>query len=220
MAFQISWARTPSTTLRAGRGGDTFAASLCRSFAGIPCCVILIRQRLGIFRLRSFFASRRSYCAQDDRVRGGMGLAAELRACGACIEIRSRGRAEAMAFQISWARTPSTTLRAGPRYRSERAAGSRGLEALLPVSGPSFVVSDGYDAQYVGVIQVDDRKGKAVKHEAAGSVQMPGPALGSLGNAVESSDRAVINPVLASALRCKYQSSAASISCHARGSRR
>ena len=43
---------------------------------GIPFCRILIGGAIGIFRLRSFFASRRSYCAQDDSVRGEMGLAA------------------------------------------------------------------------------------------------------------------------------------------------
>jgi hypothetical protein len=37
-------------------------------FSGIPFCVILIRRRVGILRLRSSFASRRSYCAQDDSV--------------------------------------------------------------------------------------------------------------------------------------------------------
>jgi len=35
------------------------------------------RNLLGIFRLRSFFASRRSYSAQDDSARGEMGVGCE-----------------------------------------------------------------------------------------------------------------------------------------------
>jgi len=45
-----------------------------RMLVGIPLCRILIGGAIGIFRLRSFFASRRSYCAQDDSVRGEMGV--------------------------------------------------------------------------------------------------------------------------------------------------
>ena len=37
-----------------------------------------------------------------------------------------------------------------------------GLEAMLPVSGLSFVMSHGYDAQHAGVIQIDDGEGKSV----------------------------------------------------------
>jgi hypothetical protein len=38
-------------------------------------------------------------------------------------------------------------------------------------------MSHGYDAQHVGVVQVDDRKREAVKHKPSSSVQIPGPAL-------------------------------------------
>jgi hypothetical protein len=94
-----------------------------------------------------------------------------------------------------------------------------GLKALLPVSGLSFVMSHGYDAQRVGVIEVDDGKWKAVKHEPSGSVQVFGPALGSLGNAVESirdgnkSDTGIHTALKVPVVR-RFNS------CHACGSRR
>jgi hypothetical protein len=94
------------------------------------------------------------------------------------------------------------------------------LKALLPISGLSFVMSNGYDAQYVGVIQIDDRKWKAVKHEPPGSVKYLGQRWGAWEMLSNASEMAAINPILASALRCRYQSSAASISSQARGSRR
>jgi hypothetical protein len=78
---------------------------------------------------------------------------------------------KAMPFRISRARAPAP----------------HGLEAMLPVSGLSFVMSDGYDAQYVGVIQVDDRKWKAVKHESSSSVQILGPAMGRLHKVADDS---------------------------------
>jgi hypothetical protein len=57
------------------------------------------------------------------------------------------------------------------------------LKPLLPVSGLSLVMGHGYDAQYVGIIQINDGKRKAVENEASRSVQMLGPALRGLGNA-------------------------------------
>jgi hypothetical protein len=62
---------------------------LCGVFAGIPSCVIVIRRRVGIFRLRSFFALRRSCCAQDDSVWGEMGLLRRVASCGVLTGIRA-----------------------------------------------------------------------------------------------------------------------------------
>jgi len=73
-----------------------------------PWCCISIGTAIGIFRLRSFFASRRSYCAQGDSVRGEVGLAAvESRTLRGLNRHKSHGgRAEAMPSQDSRARMP------------------------------------------------------------------------------------------------------------------
>jgi hypothetical protein len=47
-------------------------------------------------------------------------------------------------------------------------------------------VGNGYDAQYVGVIEVNDGKRKAVKDKPLSSVQIYRPALGRLGNGFKS----------------------------------
>ena len=62
---------------------------------------------------------------------------------------------------------------------------ARSLDPPLPVYGLSLVMSHGYDAQYVGIVQINDGKRKAVKNEASRSVQMLGPALRCLGNALK-----------------------------------
>ena len=61
-----------------------------------------------------------------------------------------------------------------------------GLEPRLPVSGLPLTVGHGYDAHCVGIIEVDDGKRKAVKHEPPGSMQVFGPAPRCLGNAIKS----------------------------------
>ena len=77
-----------------------------------------------------------------------------------------------MSFKVSGAR--ALRLRSG---RVRAAWARRGLQALLPESGLSLVMSHGYDAQYVEVIQIDDRKREAMKHEPSSSVQILGPTL-------------------------------------------
>jgi len=52
------------------------------------------------------------------------------------------------------------------------------LEARLPVSGLALAMGHGYDAQHVGVIEINDGKRKAAKHEPPGSVQVLWPAPG------------------------------------------
>jgi hypothetical protein len=54
----------PRTPLLQDDGGGGLVP--VRILVGIPFGVIQIRWHVGIFRLRSFFASRGSYCAQDD----------------------------------------------------------------------------------------------------------------------------------------------------------
>jgi len=111
-----------------GGGGGKFVAPTRHVLVGIPCCRILIGGTIGIFRLRSFFASRRSYCAQDDSARGEMGVAAmasrpagpesnrgvgaRLKPCPPtnCAGLNQNrslgGMAEAMPFPTSRARAP------------------------------------------------------------------------------------------------------------------
>ena len=59
------------------------------------------------------------------------------------------------------------------------------LETRFPVSGFPLAVGDGYDAHCIGIVEVDDGKRKAAKHETPGSVQVFGPALGRLHNVAD-----------------------------------
>ena len=89
--------------------------------------------------------------------------------------------ARGMARQLTQGRRPAF-LAFRKRGMTKRRRGA-GLKPQLPVSGLSLVVSHGYDAQHVGVIQVNDGKRKVVEHKPPCSVQMLGPALRRLGNA-------------------------------------
>jgi hypothetical protein len=52
-------------------------------------------------------------------------------------------------------------------------------------SGLPLAVGHCYDAHCVGIIEVNDGKRKAVKHEPPGTVQVFGPALGRLHNVAD-----------------------------------
>ena len=71
----------------------------------------------------------------------------------------------------------------GPRFSDVLSGESeRRTKAAIPVSGFPFGVRHGYDAPCVWVIEANDGKRKAAKHEPLGSVRICRPTLGRLHN--------------------------------------
>jgi hypothetical protein len=129
-----------------GGGGKFVAPPLNISCRNSPLPYFDWR-RHRIFRLRSFFASRRSYCAQDDSVTGEMGAGCKWgRALRGLSRNRSRGgMAEAMPFQISRAAAPAL------RELEDRfgwSGGSRPRARPDPESAPTAVIKPFRDIRF------------------------------------------------------------------------
>ncbi len=62
------------------------------------------------------------------------------------------------------------------------------LNAVLPVSGPSFAVRDRDDRDQVWIVEVDDGEGKAANHEPPGSVQVFRPEVRGLSQAADRAE--------------------------------